>query len=275
MTFHYGHRNMSMMGIKISDLEVLPDALVERYQKSYKKGRRQFLDKIVLHNMKLVIYLAKQYYPPAGYDHEDLVMAGTPGLYTAARRWKKVKGASFGTYAAICIKQHIRRFIQKNTHVVSVPYRFNDELARAHKEKRHLEEQLGHGINEDDARLSDGALRSFSRAATRVNIDGGVDEFGEPCTIDIPDPAAAAPLYGEEEYKILNNLIRELPQRLQVVLRARFGFQDPEHIPTLETLAGELGVTRERVRQLENAALFKLKQRLRHLKNKHNLQLTA
>jgi RNA polymerase nonessential primary-like sigma factor len=82
-------------------------------------------------------------------------------------------------------------------------------------------------------------------------------------------------LYGEEEYKILNNLIRELPQRLQVVLRARFGFQDPEHIPTLETLAGELGVTRERVRQLENAALFKLKQRLRHLKNKHNLQLTA
>ena len=275
MIFHYGHRNMSMMGIKISDLEVLPDELVERYQKSYKKGRRHFLDKIVLHNMKLVIYLAKQYYPPAGYDHEDLVMAGTPGLYTAARRWKRVKGASFGTYAAIHIKAHIRRFIQKNAHVVSVPYRFNDDLRNAHIEKRGLEEQLGHGVNEDDIRLSDRALRTFSRAATRVDIHGGVDEFGEPCTIDIPDPAVAAPLYGEEEYRILNNLIRELPQRLQVVLRARFGFEDPDSIPTLETLAGQMGVTRERVRQLENAALHKLKQRLRYLQKKHNLQLTA
>ncbi len=275
MTFHYGHKDMSMIGIQVGDLEVLPDELVERYQRSYKKGRRQFLDKIVLHNMKLVIYLAKQYYPPAGYDHEDLVMAATPGLYTAARRWKRMRGASFGTYASYHIKHHIRRFIQKNTHVVSVPNRFNDELARAHKEKRHLEEQLGHGVREDDARLSDSALKSFSRAVTRVNIDGGTDEYGEPCTIDIPDPAAAAPLYGEEEYRILNNLIQELPLRLQVVLRARFGFQDPDNIPTLETLAGQLGITRERVRQLENAALSKLKQRLRHLQKKHNLELTS
>ena len=266
---------MSMIGTAIADLEVLPDALVERYQKRYKKGDRRCLDKIVLHNMKLVIYLAKQYYPPAGYDHEDLVMAGTPGLYTAARRWKKVKGASFGTYAAICIKAHIRRFIQKNTHVVSVPYRFNDELARAHREKHGLEEQLGHGVREDDDRLSNAAVRTFGRAATRVNIDGGVDEYGEPCTLDIPDPAAQEPVYGQEEYRILNNLIAELPSRLQVVLRARFGFQDPDSIPTLETLAGQLGITRERVRQLENAALHKLKQRLQHLQKRHNLQLTA
>ena len=89
-----------MMGIKVADLEVLPDALVERYQKSYKKGRRHFLDKIVLHNMKLVISIAHQYYPPAGYSHDDLVMSGTFGLYSAARRWKRAKGASFGTYAA-------------------------------------------------------------------------------------------------------------------------------------------------------------------------------
>ena len=275
MISHYGHTRMSMMGIKVADLEVLPDALVERLQKRYKKGDRRCLDKIVLHNMKLVIHLAAQYYPPAGYDHEDLVMAATPGLYSAARRWKKVKGASFGTYAAYHIKHHIRRFIQKNTHVVSVPNRFNDELAAAHREKHGLEAELGHGIKEDDARLSDRALRTFSRAVVRVNIDGGTDEYGEPCIMDIPDPAAEEQVYGEEEYRILNNLINELPQRLQVVLRARFGFLDPDNIPTLETLAGQLGVTRERVRQLENAALHKLKQRLRHLKNKHNLQLTA
>lgn len=261
------------MSIKVADLEVLPDELVERYQKNFKKGRRHFLDKIVLHNMKLVIHLANQFYPPSGYDRQDLVMAGTPGLFTAARKWRRVKGASFGTYASYHIKHHIRRFIQKNSHVVNVPYRFNDELARAHREKRGLEETLGHGIREDDDRLSNSALRSFSRVATRVDLDNGVDESGQPYTIDIPDPACESPAYGEEEYKILNKLISEMPDRLQLILRARFGFTDMDHIPTLEELGNIMHVTRERVRQLENFALAKLRQRLRHLQRRENLVL--
>jgi len=267
-------KGMSMLGIKVADLEVLPDALVERYQKRYKKGDRRFLDKIVLHNMKLVIHLAHQYYPPAGYQHEDLVMAGTPGLYSAARRWKKKKGASFGTYASFYIKQYIRRFIQKNTHVVNVPYRFNDELARAYREKREVESMLGHGINPDDDRLSSKTQRTFSRAAQRLDIDGALDpETGERCSMEIEDPAGTPPALGDEEIKIIHNLIGELPARLQTVLRARFGFDDPENIPTLETLAGSLGVTRERVRQLENAAVYKLRTRLQHLRKKDNLQM--
>lgn len=261
------------MGIKIADLEVLPDALVERYQKRYKKGDRSYLDKIVLHNMKLVIHLAHQYYPPAGYDYEDLIMAGTPGLYTAARRWRREKGASFGTYASYYIKQHIRRFIQKNSHVVNVPYRFNDELAAAHREKRDLESALGHDVRTDDHRLSDGAQRTFSRTAQRVDIDGALDpETGEPCSMEIMDPAPV-PSLGEEEVQVIHNLLRELPQRLQLILRARFGFDDPDNIPTLETLAGRMGVTRERIRQLEMTGLCKLKQRLRSLNKRHNLHL--
>jgi RNA polymerase sigma factor (sigma-70 family) len=264
---------MSMIGIKVADLEVLPDHLVERYQKNYKKGRRHFLDKIVLHNMKLVIHLAHHYYPPSGYSHEDLIMSGTFGLYTAARKWQRSKGASFGTYASYHIKHHIRRFIQKNSQVVSVPFRFNDDLAAAHKEKRNLESSLGHGEQEDDGRLSSAAQRIFSRTATRVSLDGATDMDGDECTLDIPDPAGDAPVYGEEEYKILNNLIRELPHRLQEILRARFGFEDPEHIPTLEELGNRLHVTRERVRQLENAAVNKLKQRLRTYHKKYNLEM--
>ena len=264
---------MTMIGVKVADLDVLPDALVERYQKRYKKGNREYLDKIVLHNMKLVIHLAHQYYPPAGYQYEDLIMAGTPGLYSAARRWKRKKGASFGTYAAIHIKQHIRRFIQKNCHVVNVPYRFNDELVRAHREKRGLESQLGHDVRIDDHRLSDRAQRTFSRTAQRVDIDGALDpETGEPCTMEIPDPAPV-PSLGQEEITVIHNLIAELPQRLQNILRARFGFDDPDNIPTLETLAGRMGVTRERVRQLEMSGLFKLKRRLQILGKQNNLQL--
>jgi len=265
---------MTMIGIKVADLEVLPDALVERYQKRYKKGDRRCLDKLVLHNMKLVIHLAHKYYPPAGYQHEDLVMAGTPGLYTAARRWKRKRGASFGTYAAYHIKTHIRRFIQKNTHVVNVPYRFNDELARAHREKHGIEAELGHGIMEDDQHLSSMAQRTFSRAAQRVNIDGATDpETGEPSPMDLADPSAEAPAFGPEEIMVIHNLIKELPPRLQTILRARFGFDDPDIIPTLETLAGKLGVTRERVRQLEMTAVSKLKKRLLHLSKRDNLQL--
>lgn len=273
MIFHMSYRGMSMMGIRVADLEVLPDALVERYQKRYKKGKREYLDKIVLHNMKLVIHLAHQYYPPAGYDHEDLVMAGTPGLYTAARKWKKTGGASFGTYASYHIKQHMRRFIQKNSHVVNVPFRFNDEVAAAHREKRGLESQLGHDVRIDDHRLSDRAQRTFSRTAQRVDIDGALDpETGEPCTMEIEDPAPV-PSLGEEEITVIHNLIAELPQRLQNILRARFGFDDPDNIPTLETLAGRMGVTRERIRQLEMSGLYKLKRRLQSLNKRQNLEL--
>lgn len=265
---------MTMIGIKVADLEVLPDALVERYQRRYKKGYRRCLDKLVLHNMKLVIHLAHKYYPPAGYDHQDLIMAGTPGLYTAARRWKRKRGASFGTYAAYHIKHHIRRFIQKNTHVVNVPYRFNDELARAHREKREVESRLGHGVREDDQHLSFGAQRTFSRAAQRVNIDGAVDpETGLPSPLDLADPAAEAPAFGPEEITVIHNLIKELPPRVQTILRARFGFDDPDTIPTLEEMGSRLGVTRERVRQLEMAAISKLKKRLLHLSKRDNLQL--
>lgn len=267
------------MGIKVADLEVLPDTLVERYQKRYKKGDRRFLDKIVLHNIKLVIHLAHKYYPPAGYDHQDLIMAGTPGLYTAARRWKRTGGASFGTYASYYIKHHMRRFIQKNTHVVNVPYRFNDALARAHMEKREVESRLGHGIMEDDHHLSAGAQRTFSRTAQRVNIDGATDpETGEPSPMDLMDPSCEEPVLGDEEKQLIHRLINELPSRLQVILRARFGLDgnanDPDTIPTLEMLAGQMGITRERVRQLEFCALSKLRQRLRKLKNFEHLQLT-
>jgi len=72
---------------------------------------------------------------------------------------------------------------------------------------------------------------------------------------------------------VIHNLIKELPPRLQTILRARFGFDDPDIIPTLETLAGKLGVTRERVRQLEMTAVSKLKKRLLHLSKRDNLQL--
>jgi len=260
-----------MMGIKVADLDVLPDDIIERYQKAFKKGRRHFLDKIVLHNMKLVIYLAYQYRPPYGYSHEDLVMAGTPGLYSAARRWKRCKGASFGTYAAYYIKHQIRRFIQKNSNVVSVPYRFNDDVANAYREKHELEEQLGHGVNNDDSRLSNSTVRTLGRVCTRVDLDKPNDD-GE--YFELPEQNEK-PTYNEEEYKIINNMINELPYRVAHILRARFGFTDPEHIPTLEMLAGEWGVTRERVRQLENQGLFKLRQRLKQYKKQYNLQLSS
>ena len=259
-----------MMGIKVADLDVLPDDIIERYQKAFKKGRRHFLDKIVLHNMKLVIYLAYQYRPPYGYSHEDLVMAGTPGLYSAARRWKRCKGASFGTYAAYYIKHQIRRFIQKNSNVVSVPYRFNDDVANAYREKHELEEQLGHGVNNDDSRLSNSTVRTLGRVCTRVDLDKPNDD-GE--YMELPQ-AETENIYGNEEYGVLRKLINDLDHRQREILLARFGFNQQDHIPTLEELGSQMHVTRERIRQLEMSALYKIKKKLEIYKKKYNLEIT-
>jgi RNA polymerase sigma factor (sigma-70 family) len=261
---------MSLKGIKIDDLPVLSDETIERYQKAIKKGRRHFLDKLVLHNMKLVIYLAYQYRPPSGYSHEDLIMAGTPGLYSAVRRWKKIKGASFGHYAAYYIKHGIRRFIQKNSNVVSVPYRHNDDVARAYREKHELEERLGHSIEFDDERLSAAALRSFSRICKRVDLDKPNDD-GEYMELPQSEPEN---MYGNEEYGVLRKLINDLDHRQREILLARFGFNQQDHIPTLEELGSQMHVTRERIRQLEMNALCKIKKKLEIYKKKYNLQIT-
>jgi RNA polymerase sigma factor (sigma-70 family) len=261
---------MSMTGIKFDDLPVLSDETIEKYQRAIKKGRRHFLDKIVLHNMKLVVHLAYQYRPPAGYSHDDLIMAGTPGLYSAARRWKKIKGASFGHYAAYHIKHGIRRFIQKNSNVVSVPYRYNDDVARAYREKHELEERLGCGIEFDDERLSAAALRSFSRICKRVDLDKPNDD-GE--YLELPQ-SETENIYGNEEYTVLRKLINDLDPRQREILLARFGFNQQDHIPTLEELGSQMHVTRERIRQLEMGALCKIKKKLEIYKKKYNLQIT-
>lgn len=258
-----------MTGIKFNDLPVLSDETIEKYQRAIKKGRRHFMDKIVLHNMKLVVYLAHQFRPPAGYDHDDLIMAGTPGLYSAARRWKRIKGASFGNYAAHYIKHGMRRFIQKNSNVVSVPYRHNDEVARAYHEKHELEEQLGCGINFDDERLSKDSLKSFSRICKRVDLDKP-DDDGEYLELPQHEPEN---IYGNEEYGVLHELINELDPRQKEILLARFGFNQQDHIPTLEELGSQMHVTRERIRQLEMSAIYKIKKKLKIYKEKYNLQM--
>lgn len=258
-----------MTGIKFNDLPVLSDETIEKYQRAIKKGRRHFLDKLVLHNMKLVVYLAHQFRPPAGYDHDDLIMAGTPGLYVAARRWKRIKGASFGTYASYYIKHGMRRFIQKNSNVVSVPYRHNDEVARAYHEKHELEEQLGCGINFDDERLSKDSLKSFSRICKRVDLDKP-GEDGEYLELPQHEPEN---IYGNEEYGVLHELINELDPRQKEILLARFGFNQQDHIPTLEELGNQMHVTRERIRQLEMSAIYKIKKKLKTYKHKYNLQM--
>ena len=91
--------------------------------------------------------------------------------------------------------------------------------------------------------------------------------------MEIPEQIES-PVYGEEEYKIINKLLDQLDHRVSDILRARFGFEkDRDHLPTLDELGKEWHITRERVRQLENKGLFELKRRLKMYKSQYNLQL--
>ena len=261
---------MSLKGLDLSEYDVLPDAIISRYQGEFRRGNTKSLNLIILHNMRLVVKISHTYRPPYGYEWDDLIMTGMQGLRVAAHRWRLNGGASFATYSSWYIRGYIRRFIQRNSNPVHVPAYFNAHRAKALREQAALEQELGVQVGSDDPRISPRARKVLAQAPKSISLDvtGPDGEFFE-----VADPGSCINpnAWGEEEYAVVRRLIRELPERLQVILNGRFGFGSPPL--TLEQVGSNLHITRERVRQLELSALFKLRNRFKRLQHEQNLHM--
>lgn len=261
---------MSLKGLDLSEYDVLPDALISRYQREFRGGKSKSLDLIILHNMRLVVKISHTYRPPHGYEWDDLIMLGMQGLRVAAHRWKLNGGASFATYSSWYIRGYIRRFIQRNSNPVHVPAYFNAHRAKALREQADLEGELGVQVSADDPRISPSARKVLAQVPKSISLDTpGPD--GELFEVADPGSSINSNAWGTEEYEVVRGLVRELPERLQVILNGRFGFGSPPL--TLEEMGGILHITRERVRQLETSALFKLRKRFKKLQHEQNLHM--
>lgn len=231
----------------------------------------QARDKLVLHNIRLVVSVARTYVRASGLELADLVQEGTAGLMRAAEMYDHALGFRFTTYAMWWIKQAIRRARDDQGQTIRFPVYRMEQLRKFRRAKARLEITTGRSPSAGE--LADEldwpmdrvlAVEATARLST-ISLDAPVQPHGDPGDERplIGTLASAAP--GPEEVLIeraLAGVTREvlshLPKRTRAILEMRNGFHSSGPM-TLEEIGQRFGVTRERIRQIEAEGLRKLK----------------
>ena len=242
--------------------------LAKRIQKGDAKAREHMIKA----NLRLVVKIARDY-EGYGLPLLDLINEGNIGLMRAVEKFDPKKGAKLSTYAAWWIKQSIRRALSDQSKTIRIPVHATDKLLHIRRTAVKLEEELGReptaeeiGVELD---IPAKQVRELQTAAIRpASLDAplGDDETSRIADI-IADERATTP-YEDLEEKTNADLVRKiigiLDPREMTILRYRFGL-DGGGEKTLEEVGEKFGVTRERIRQIQNVALKKLRRRIEKL----------
>ncbi len=236
-----------------------------------KQGNFESRQKMIEHNLRLVVSIAKHYIN-RGVVLLDLIEEGNLGLMRAIDKFEPERGFRFSTYATWWIRQSIERAIMNQARTVRLPVHMVRELNQILRAKYHLEAQHHDGKEataEDIAHLVDRPIEdvqdilALSEHAT--SLDAPLDNDPQASLMDmLPGDADDAPDSRAEVHE-MTSLVRDwltkLPDKQRVVIVRRFGL-DNDDPATLEELAAEMNVTRERIRQIQQEALVKLKRAL-------------
>lgn len=225
-------------------------------------------DQMARANLRLVVSIARQYVGK-GLPLEDLVSEGNIGLMRAVEGFDPDAGARFATYASYWIKQSIRVALNRSGHVVRLPQYMGTRLSKWRQAEIELGEQLGREPTPGEVASRIGLSVNQARAvakAIKAVASGLVGESSEAMdlTTQLADARDVPPLEQlacSEELHKASGLLDRLAERENVILRMRFGF-DEQKPATLKEVGQELGLTRERVRQIEKSALSLLRKHL-------------
>jgi len=250
------------------EAEMVRANLLDRVADVENAHERMSLEKnrFIEHNLKLVVAIAKDY-RNLGLSFPDLIQEGNLGLIRAVEKFDHRRGFKFSTYAVWWIRQALVRAIQNHSRTIRLPSHVHDRLQRSQRVRAELTGKLGREptpaelapeLGTDAGSLE--ALDLLSREA--ISLESSVAGTEKRLEDFVADPTSSAPdngLDGERMRSGVGFLIGALTSREQLILRLRYGLGgEEEH--TLEQIGQSLGLSRERVRQLEARALKKLRE---------------
>jgi RNA polymerase primary sigma factor len=233
-----------------------------------RRGDRRALDDLVQGNLRFVVSVARQF-AGRGLSLADLINEGNLGLIKAAERFDHTRGFRFISYAIWWIKQSIRQALAEQTRVVRIPVNRAGKASKISKAEQGLEQDLGRRPTSEEiaAKLGleeDEVLQHQAFVFRPVSLDAPASDDGEtPLGSLLTADDASAPdrrVVDLDMARDLRAALRTLNPREQRILRDYFGMETGEGT-TLEAIGREMGLTRERVRQLKERAIRKLTQR--------------
>ncbi|MDD4979997.1 MAG: RNA polymerase sigma factor RpoD/SigA [Candidatus Omnitrophica bacterium] len=262
---------MEALKTYLKEIRVIPLLTAEeeiKLSRRIKKGDEQARKAMIRANLRLVINIAKRYMY-LGTPFLDLIEEGNLGLMKAVDKFNPRKGFRFSTYAAWWIKQAIMRSIMEQGKIIRIPVYMNEMIAKWKKTSERLSQKLKRIPTDAEIakriKLSKDKVEqiNFWLSATTSSLEAPVGEEGEGQFSDLlEDQNAVSPDSGIEHFldkeRIRNLLGVVTNKREREVLELRFGLIDGKR-QTLAEVARKLGVSRERVRQIEEEARKKLK----------------
>lgn len=252
---------------EIGQIPLLEEAEERELGKRIAAGDESARERLAEGNLRLVVSLAK-HYVGRGVQLLDLIQEGNMGLMHAAQKYDYTKENRFSTYASWWIKEAMQRAVDQQSREIRVPVHVAENMKRVQKAAKELQQELGRDAAPEEIAKKLGNLTEedvkniLTYLQNPVSLETPVGEDGENSLGDmVEDKREATPeeamnvLVEQEEVK---ELLEQLSDREQQVIRLRYGLGN-EKTHTLEEIGDILGVTRERVRQIEARAMEKLR----------------